>query len=63
VVTRTRAALEEAGALRRAPASGPGEDGDEGGGGSPVSNGNGSGPHPDGGQSGSSETAGTVVGR
>jgi glycerol-3-phosphate acyltransferase PlsX len=63
VIIRTRAALEEAGALRRAPATGPGDDGDEGSGGSPVANGNGRGPHPNGGDPGSSETAGTVVGR
>jgi glycerol-3-phosphate acyltransferase PlsX len=58
VITRTRAALEEAGALRRTPERGGGEG--EGDGGTPVGNGNG--PAADGGGSGTSAPAGTVVG-
>ncbi len=60
VIARTRAALEEAGALRRAPDRG--RDDGHGDGGSPIADTNGNGPHPDGGDPGSSETAGTVVG-
>ena len=72
VIAKTRSALEEAGALRRAPergddgTAGPGSSGVDGGGpsdsdgGAPV-DGNGRGPQIDGGEPGTSETAGTVV--
>jgi glycerol-3-phosphate acyltransferase PlsX len=59
VIARTRAALEEAGALRRPRERGTGEDGGEEGG---PSGSNGTGPGPDSGETGSSEAAGTVVG-
>lgn len=59
VIVRTRTALEEAGALRRAPERGTGENGGEE---ADSSGRTGNGAHSDDGEPGSSEAAGTVVG-